>query len=67
MDKNGTATIPLSAAAIALGVSYERAKRLLFIGELEGSQENGRWYRVTAASVDRVKRDREQAPTAVAV
>ena len=60
MEKNKTATMPLSAAAIRLGVTYERAKRMLFIGELEGRQEDGRWYRVTVASVDRFQRERER-------
>ncbi len=68
MDKNDTETVPLSSAAMELGISYERAKRLLLIGELSGSQEDGRWWRVSAESVERVKRERaeQSMPAAIA-
>jgi len=68
MGKNDTETIPLSSAALALGLSYEKTKRLVLIGELRGSQEDGRWWRVSSESVERVKRERaeQSMPAAIA-
>lgn len=64
---NHSAKVPLTAAALELGVSYERAKRLVLRGELQGEQVGGRWWLVTSESVARVKKDREENLTAVAV
>lgn len=38
-----TEEISLTVAAFRLGMSYERAKRLLLSGVLSGRQENGKW------------------------
>lgn len=50
----------LTLAAQQLRISYERARRLLLCGRLDGNLEDGRWF-VTAESVQRVKREREAA------
>ena len=56
-------SIPLAEAAQALGVSWERAWRLLLQGQLTGSKKANRW-RVTAESVEALKL--ELGPKAVA-
>lgn len=54
MDKR---ELSLPAAAQALGISYERVKRLLFTGQLQGRQaDNGRWM-VFAESLSQVAHD----------
>jgi hypothetical protein len=62
-----SAGVPLTAAAKELGLSYERAKRLVLRGELQGEQLAGRWWIVTRESLARVKKDRAENLTAVAV
>lgn len=47
--------VTLMAAAKALSISYERARRKLLVGELEGRQDaDGRWL-VSRASIDRLR------------
>lgn len=48
--------ITLTIAAFRLGMSYERAKRLLLTGAIEGRQDNGKWS-VYADSVARYRQD----------
>ena len=43
-------TIPLSEAAHRMGVSWERAWRLMLQRQLAGTKTNGRWY-VTEESI----------------
>ena len=38
-----TAEIPISEAALRLGISRERAIRLVHIGAIQGGQRYGRW------------------------
>ncbi len=44
--------IPLSEAALRLGLSWERAWRLVLTGALVGQKHHGKWT-VSQASVDR--------------
>ncbi|MDQ2667389.1 MAG: hypothetical protein M3Z05_15430 [Gemmatimonadota bacterium] len=54
--------VTLMAAAHALGISYERARRKLLVGELSGRQdEAGRWL------VERESLNRHRAATAATV
>lgn len=46
----------LPVAAFQLGISYEKAKRLLFMGVLSGRHYEGKWL-VSAASITRVRED----------
>lgn len=36
--------VPLAAAAQQLGISWQRAWRLVLTGELHGHQRGGRWF-----------------------
>ena len=50
----------LMAAAHALGISYERARRRLLTGQLKGRQdEDGRWV-VARTSVEQTRRERTE-------
>lgn len=51
--------VTLTEAAMQLGISYERAKRLLLTGKLTGDQLGGRWYMVAASSVERLRKERD--------
>lgn len=53
--------LPLTLAAARLGRSWAQAWRLVLIGHLCGEKRQGRWY-VTAASVERLRRDTASAP-----
>ena len=55
-----TERMPLSEAAYALHKSWRAAYDMLLAGVLTGGKENGRWV-VDAASVERIKREREPA------
>jgi hypothetical protein len=55
MTERDQREVTLSEAARKLGMSWQRAWRLMLIGELAGRRENGRWF-VTCASVERVLR-----------
>lgn len=58
--------VSLPVAAFKLGVSYERAKRRLFTGELEGRQDhNGKWL-VDLSSVERLLEQRTEPAAATA-
>lgn len=48
--------VPLSDAALAVGWSWERARRALFVGRLTGVRIAGKYY-VDRMSVDRLKRE----------
>jgi hypothetical protein len=52
-------TIPLVEVAQTLGMSWERAWRLLLSGRLSGVKEGGRWL-VTVDSVEAMKRSLDQ-------
>ena len=64
MGKNGQ-QLSLTMAAFSLGISYERALRLVLCRKIEGTRE-GRSWKVTTSSVDRYKRENEQTLAAVA-
>jgi hypothetical protein len=36
--------LPLTAAALQLGISWQRAWRLVLTGEISGSKRGGRWF-----------------------
>lgn len=55
--------LPLSAAAQRLGVSWQRAWRMVLTGELVGRQVAGRWL-VDEASIDRCGKQLERASVA---
>ena len=46
--------MPLADAAQRLGVSWERAWRLLLSGSIAGEKRSGRWW-VKTADVDRTR------------
>lgn len=52
--------VSLPSAAHQLEVSYERAKRFLFTGKLDGEKVDGRWM-VDDESIERLKRERKSA------
>jgi hypothetical protein len=52
MKEQKKAEISLAAAAQQLGISWQRAWRLVLTGELDGRQRGGRWF-VQAESVAR--------------
>ena len=47
--------VELTMAAQRLGISWERARRAVLTGSLEGVKEDGRWY-VTVESVREYER-----------
>lgn len=47
--------VPLVDAALRLGVSWDRAWRLLLTGRLEGRKDGRRWV-VSAESVERLRK-----------
>jgi hypothetical protein len=49
--------VTLPVAALSLGLSYERARRLLLNGTLTGEQVAGRLWLVDLESVERVKQE----------
>ena len=56
--------IPLSDAALRLGMSYHRAMRLMHVGRLEArKQDNGRWV-ISEVSLNRLLAEREAATLA---
>ena len=54
MGEKSKMEMPLSAAAKHLGISWQRAWRLVLTGELDGHQRNGRWF-VQSDSVARYR------------
>lgn len=60
MAAKAEALVTLPQTAHRLQESYEKTKRLLFIGELEGEQIGGRWL-VREDSIERVLRQRAEA------
>lgn len=55
--------VPLSAAAQRLGISWQRAWRMVLTGELVGRQVAGRWL-VDEATIERCGEQLERAPVA---
>src|SRR5262245_30444018 len=60
-SKPGSGWIPLQAACQRLGVSDQAAKRRIQKGELQGAQQDGRWY-ASEASIDAVETTDELPP-----
>lgn len=52
METNSVEKISLPVAAKILGISYERAKRLLLTGVLRGEQVAGRFWLLEKPSVE---------------
>jgi hypothetical protein len=55
--------IPLTEGAHRLAIRYGLAFNWLLTGRLEGEKRHGRWM-VTAASVERIRRERDPVPAA---
>lgn len=55
--------IPLTEAAIQLGISWDRARRLMCTGRLSARKDGGRWT-VSVSSVRRVAGELDTAPSA---
>jgi hypothetical protein len=49
---NAVKLIPLTDAALQLGISWERAWRLMLSGQLTGMKRGNRWF-VDRRSIDR--------------